>query len=431
MRMARAGTKVGGNYVQHYLSRLSGRRQNKEELHSRNARDLYDALGDMKGSVLKLAQMMSMDQGVLPAAYAKQFQMAQYSAPPLSGPLVRKTIKKYLGRDPEDIFDQFSSEAVAAASIGQVHRAELDGKPLAVKIQYPGVADSIASDIAMAKPFALRMLEVKESEVKDYISEVTAKLIEETDYTLELQQSVAMSEACSKLPGVHFPQYYPALSSARILVMDWIEGQHIDQWLSTGPDQEAKNKVGQAIWDFYNFQIHALRKVHADPHPGNFLIDSAERLWVIDFGCVKALPDPFYADYFGMLNAVVSHDRQSLEGFLTRLHMLLPDDDAAIRQYLCQTFEELISLMARPMMQEEFDFGDVSYFNAIYARGEALQKDPTLRTIGAGRGPKDALYVHRTYFGLYSILHQLKARITTRQHLEEYVTNRDTAAVVS
>ncbi len=420
MRFAKAGVKVGGNYVKHYAKRATGTKLEKDDLHKANASDLYEALGEMKGSVLKLAQMMSMDQGVLPTAYAQQFQMAQYSAPPLSGPLVRKTFRKYLGKMPEELFDRFEDTAIAAASIGQVHRAWIDDHPYAVKIQYPGVADSILSDIQMAKPFALRMLEVREHEVKDYIEEVTAKLLEETDYDLELQQSIELTEKSSVLEHVRFPKYYPAYSSARILVMDWIEGQPFDKFLATNPDQETRNRVGQALWDFYNFQIHALRKVHADPHPGNFLIDDRGQLWVIDFGCVKAIPESFYRSYFGMLEDFEANDDAGIRHHLQQLRIILPTDKEETKGFLQETFIEMAGLMAKPMFQDTFDFGDTDYFAQIYQRGEQLGKDPTLRKIGSGRGPKDALYINRTYFGLYSMLHQLRATIRTRDLMEQY-----------
>ncbi len=413
-RFARAGLKVGGNYVKHYAKGIATGGVDKDALHADNAEDVYEALGELKGSVLKLAQMMSMDKGVLPAAYANQFRMAQYSAPPLSGPLVSRTFRKYLGKSPHELFDRFEENAVAAASIGQVHRAWKGDRSLAVKIQYPGVADSIESDIRLAKPFALRLLNVKEQEVSDFIREVTDKSLEETDYRLQLEQSMTITEACAHLAGIKFPTYYPEWSADRILVMDWIEGKHLDQLQPESLSQEVRNRIGQALWDFYNYQVHVLRKVHADPHPGNFLIDKDFTLWVIDFGCVKSLPDDFYQAYFGLLEHIGSPHSSDMEQQLLSLQIILPTDDAATRQFLTGTFTEMASLMAKPMTQEYFDFGDADYVQEIYRKGEELGRNPVLRKVGAGRGPKDALYINRTYFGLYSILHQLNARIETK-----------------
>ena len=282
MRFAKAGVQIGGNYVKYYSKKWAGQEADKGDLHEANATDVYNALGELKGSVLKLAQLLSLDRGMLPMEYARKFQLAQYSAPPLSGPLVQKIFRQELGQSPQDFFDRFEPEAVAAASIGQVHRAEKAGKDLAVKIQYPGVRDSIQSDIRLAKPVALRMLNVKESDIKPYLEELTDKLQEETDYQHELKVGMQITAECKPLSNVHFPNYYPEWSTPKILVMDWVEGRHLDQFIASDPPQETRNAIGQALWDFYNYQVHKLRIVHADPHPGNFIIDSHDRLWVID-----------------------------------------------------------------------------------------------------------------------------------------------------
>ena len=201
------GMKVGGNYLKHYAKKAINQEPSAEELNEKNASDIYDALSELKGGALKAAQMLSMDQGVLPKAFAQKFQMAQYSAPPLSYPLIVRTFQKYLNKKPLDIFDSFSKSAVNAASIGQVHKATIGDKMLAVKVQYPGVADSIKNDLRIVKPLAARMMNVSLSELKPYIEEVEGKLLEETDYELELEQSVEISQSCGNLENVIFPHY--------------------------------------------------------------------------------------------------------------------------------------------------------------------------------------------------------------------------------
>ena len=204
---------------------------------------------------------------MLPKAYQDRFTMSQYSAPPLSGPLVVKTFQKYLGKSPQQIFDTFEMEAMNAASIGQVHLAYKDGKKLAVKIQYPGVADSIQSDLKMVRPFASVILGLPNKDIDKYLAEVESKLVEETDYDLELQRSVEISKSCAHMPDLKFSNYYPEYSSKKILTMDWMDGLHLKEFLQTNPSQEVRNKIGQALWDFYNFQMHESKAVHADPHP--------------------------------------------------------------------------------------------------------------------------------------------------------------------
>jgi predicted unusual protein kinase regulating ubiquinone biosynthesis (AarF/ABC1/UbiB family) len=207
------GAKVGGNYMKHYAKKVVNPSMTNEQLHTDNATDIYNSLSQLKGSALKVAQMMSMDKNILPRAYQDKFTMAQYSAPPLSYPLVVKTFQKHFGKTPEQIYDTFTRSAVNAASIGQVHQATKDGKKLAIKIQYPGVADSVSSDLKLVRPFALRLLNMNEKELDHYMEEVEEKLLEETDYVLEVERSKEISEACSHIDNLNFPKYYNELSS--------------------------------------------------------------------------------------------------------------------------------------------------------------------------------------------------------------------------
>jgi predicted unusual protein kinase regulating ubiquinone biosynthesis (AarF/ABC1/UbiB family) len=269
-KFVKTGFKVGGNYIKHYSKKLFNPALNKDELNLDNATDIYNSLSELKGSALKVAQMLSMDKNILPKAYVDQFSLSQYNAPPLSGPLIVRSFTKYFGKTPSQIFDEFNIKSTNAASIGQVHQASLKGKKLAVKIQYPGVGDSISSDLKMVKPFAFRLLGMSQKELEVYMSEVEDRLLEETDYDLEIKRSIEFSEACKNIPNLIFPIYYPDLSSKRIITMGWLDGLHMKEFMKTNPSQEICNQVGQALWDFYNFQQHELRAVHADPHPGNW-----------------------------------------------------------------------------------------------------------------------------------------------------------------
>lgn len=179
--------------------------------------------------------MLSMDKNLLPAAYQQKFALAQYSAPPLSYPLVVKTFRSTLGKSPDELFDSFTRKAVNAASMGQVHQAILRQRKLAVKVQYPGVAESVRSDLAMVKPIALSMFNLNPVEYDEFIQEVEHRMLEETDYELELKRSVELSEACAHIPNLVFPRYYPELSSSRILTMDWLEGEPLGEVLKKAP----------------------------------------------------------------------------------------------------------------------------------------------------------------------------------------------------
>lgn len=418
-KFIKTGAKVGANYLKHFSKKLVTGESDDHELQERNAEDIYDALSNLKGSALKVAQMLSMDQGILPQAYTDKFSQAQYSAPPLSYPLVVKTFQQYFKQNPSEIFDEFSKQSVAAASIGQVHRAQKDGKDLAVKVQYPGVATSISSDLKMVRPIVGAMFNISAAEMNHYLGEVEVRLMEETNYHLELERGMKICEACKHIDGLEFPEYYPALSAERILTMDWMQGLHLDQFLKTNPDQETRNRVGQIIWDFYDFQIHQLREVHADPHPGNFLFREDGSVGVIDFGCVKELPEDFYRRYFQIMRPAISEQKEEFLKLLFELQFLLKDDSKEEVDHFQEIYAEILMLLGKPFFSEEFDFADTKYFENIYALSDIYQNDKMVRKAKAARGPKDSIYLNRTYFGIYNILHMLKAKIQTRSAVDQ------------
>lgn len=407
------GAKVGGNYVKHYAKKMVNPSLTKDGLHEDNARDIYNSLSELKGSALKVAQMMSMDKNMLPTAYQDKFSMAQYSAPPLSFPLVVKTFQRYFKASPFAIFDSFTKNAVNAASIGQVHRASKDGKDLAVKIQYPGVADSVKSDLKLVKPFAVRLMSLNEKDLDHYLEEVETKLLEETDYHLEVARSIEISEACGHIENLRFPKYYPELSADRIITMDWMEGLMLKEFIQTNPDQATRNKVGQALWDFYDYQIHTLRQVHADPHPGNFIISEDGVLGVIDFGCVKVIPNEFYEPYFRLIRKDMLSAGSDLDRVFTELQFIYDTDTPEDKAYFSSVIKDMMGILGQPFHQNEFDFGDDTYFQKIFQMGEVISESKKFRESEKARGSRDGLYINRTYFGLYSILNELKAKVIT------------------
>lgn len=409
-KFVKTGFKVGGNYIKHYSKKLFNPSLNKDELNLDNATDIYASLSELKGSALKVAQMLSMDKNILPKAYVDQFSLSQYNAPPLSGPLIVRTFSKYFGKTPSEIYDEFNIRSTNAASIGQVHQASLNGKKLAVKIQYPGVGDSISSDLKMVKPFAFRLLGMSQKELEVYMTEVEERLLEETDYDLEITRSIEFSEACRNIPNLVFPAYYPDLSSKRIITMDWLEGQHMKEFMKTNPSQELRDKIGQAMWDFYNFQQHELRAVHADPHPGNFLITPEGKLGIIDFGCIKEMPDDFYYPFFSLTSTDMLKDKTRTIKAFRQLEMIRENDDAAQIEFYYRIYKEMIELFAQPYMSNTFDFSKSDFFDKLYSYGEKISRMPEFKQ---ARGVKHFIYVNRTNFGLYNMLHDLGATVRT------------------
>lgn len=409
-KLVTTGLKVGVNYAKYYSNKITkSEEEAKNQLNEDNATDIYDGLKELKGSALKVAQMLSMEKSLLPNAYVEKFSLSQFSVPPLSGPLVVKTFKKYFNKTPIEVFDTFTVDSVNAASIGQVHKATKNNKKLAVKIQYPGVANSISTDLAMVKPIAMKMFNIKGEGSDEYFKEVENKLLEETNYVLELAQSNEIANACENISNLKFPKYYPEFSSDRILTMDWMNGVHLSEFTNKEHPQEVLNKLGQALWDFYMYQMHVLKKVHADPHPGNFLVSDQNELIVIDFGCMKEVPQEFYIPYFELAKQENINNPAFFESKLYELEILRQDDSKEEITFFKQLFYEMLSLFTQPFQNDEFDFSDENFFGKIAEIGQKYSKSTELRKMNGNRGSKHFIYINRTFFGLYNLMHDLKA----------------------
>ena len=410
-KLMQTGAKVGVNYLKFYGDKMINSEVDaKERLNQSNASDIYDGLKNLKGSALKVAQMLSMEKNILPGAYVEKFSLAQFSVPPLSPALVLKTFKRYFGKSPNEIYDAFNATSVNAASIGQVHKAEKDGKKLAVKIQYPGIAGSISSDLAMVKPIAMSMFNIKGKGSDRYFKEVEDKLIEETNYLLEIKQSKEISKACAHIPNLLFPTYYEALSTEQIITMDWMTGLHLSEFTKENTNQEKSDKLGQALWDFFMYQIHVLKKVHADPHPGNFLITKNTELIALDFGCIKEIPNNFYVPYFELVKPEMINNPTIFRAKLFELEILREDDSKEEIEFFTAMFHEMLTLFTQPFQQEEFDFSDPVFFQKIAALAESYAKSTELKNMNGNRGSKHFIYINRTFFGLYNLMYDLKAQ---------------------
>ncbi len=387
--LLKAGAKVGVNYLKYYGNKITkDEDEAKKILHEDNASDIYDSLKELKGSALKVAQMLSMEKNIMPAQYVEKFSLSQFSVPPLSGALVRKTFRKYFGKNPEDIFEEFSPESVNAASIGQVHKAKIGGKEFAVKIQYPGVQESISSDLKLVKPIAMKMFNIRKEGSEAYFKEVEDKLYEETNYILELERSQNIAKNCAHIPNLKFPNYYPEFSSEKIITMDW---------------------------------MHILKQVHADPHPGNFLVSKEKELMVIDFGCIKEIPMDFYEPYFELAKKDNLQNPDFFNQKLYELEILRTDDSVEEKQFFSALFQEMLELFTQPFNEEYFDFSDEHFFQKIADIGQKYAKLNELKTMNTNRGSRHFIYLNRTFFGLYNMMHDLRAENIEINRFKKYI----------
>ncbi|TYP92541.1 Phosphotransferase enzyme family protein [Fodinibius salinus] len=408
---AKTGLKVGTNYAKRYLKKSVGNKETEEgqQFHTNNARQVFNEFSKLRGTALKIAQSLSMDEGMLPEEFAEVMTEAQYSVPPINKALARSIIKRELGDYPERLFAEFNSEAFAAASIGQVHQARLkNGQKVAVKIQYPNVRNTISSDMTMAKTLMRRLVNGG-ANLDEYFDEVESTLIEETDYQQEAQY---LNYFHDRFDGkeVATPKYIEELSSQKVLTMSFVEGHHLKEYLATDPSQEERNYFGQLLWDFFHDQVEQRNFIHADTHPGNFFFRNDGKLGVVDFGCVKKFSEEFTQNYMQLLPTHLEQDEQQIRDLYKRLDIIKenppnPEKEEKFFQF-CKGYGDTY---AQPYMGDQFDFSDPEFKKRInhYAKKMPMMNEP--------RGDKNFIYSTKVHIGLYSILMKLKATIDTKR----------------
>jgi predicted unusual protein kinase regulating ubiquinone biosynthesis (AarF/ABC1/UbiB family) len=344
---------------------------------------------------------------MLPDEFAEIMTQAQYSVPPINRALVRTIIKNELGDYPEKVYDSFEPDAFAAASLGQVHRAELkDGTRVAVKVQYPNVRATIDSDLAMAKVVYKRLVQGKRSD--EYFNEVREKLLEETDYINEGEQ-IRFFHKNYSFGDFVTPEWISGMSTGKVLTMTYLDGVHIHEFLRRNDDQDMKNRYGQLIWDFFHAQINDSYTVHADAHPGNFLYMADGKLGVLDFGCVKVCPADFFCNYMSLFLAHFNQHEERMLRLYNDLDIIEQATDLSDSEYEFVNFTRRLGrLFVSPYHYDHFDFGDDQFkteFNG-YAREAAGHKEP--------RGSKHFIFMSRAHLGMYQMLMKLNAVIDVR-----------------
>lgn len=409
---AKTGLKVGANYARYLKNRVTDRsgdkHAQKEALNTKNAKDIYAELTKLRGTALKLAQSMSMDTGVLPDEFMDVMAQAQYKVPPMNQALVRKRIRDGLGQFPEMLFDTFQGEAIAAASIGQVHRATLsDGRDVAVKVQYPNIRNTIESDLGVARQLFKRL--VSGPYLDDYFEEIRSMLMLETDYENEAQNIDFFADQYDH-DFVVTPRAVHEYTSETVLTMTFVEGQHMEEFLAGQPGSERRNHFGQLLWDFVHEQIAANHcTLHADAHPGNFLFREDGRLGVIDFGCVKRFPQDFRDDMIRLWNARINDDEDGIHDLLRKLDILHSDMNAATRARVTSFFDRFGRLIVRPYRSDTFDFGEEAFFTELKA---CFKEGSQLRETS---GSHHFIFINKVLVGLFSLMSQLKPTLDTRR----------------
>lgn len=302
--------------------------------HERTAEQYVDLLGHSKGALMKAGQFFSMiDVEALGnggfARYQKVLSRLQSDAPPMSPALVHAVLDTELGKPAEELFATFDDVPMAAASIGQVHRAVLhDGRDVVVKVQYPGVDDAIRGDLANAELLAtfLRFLTAAsgmKADVRTMAREATARLIEELDYRHEAAMIARFSDLYRDHPFILIPEVVPELTGDRVLTMTYLDG--IDWAAAQRADQALKNTWAEVIHRFSYANYRHSNLLHADPHPGNYRFRGDGTVGFVDFGCVRILPEHIRRGWVAMGRAAIDGRKNDLRALMAELGFLDAD----------------------------------------------------------------------------------------------------------
>ena len=398
-RGLKLGRLAAGAGVRHALSRRHEQSERSEASHRRSAEVLLASLGEMKGLALKLGQMLSYADNDLPAPYRKLLAKLQADAPTMDIRTVYRVIEEELGQPPDELFATFDDEPLAAASIGQVHRATLpDGEQVVVKVQFPGIADAMRADIRNGTIlFAFGQLAFPNVKRSDLKAELLQVMLEECDYRLEAANQKEFRKIWEDHDVITVPRVVDEFSSERVLTTGYVAGQRFAEFVATA-SQASKNRAGYAMLEFMlaSFITHGL--FNGDPHPGNYLFNDDGTVAFVDFGCVKRIPDPMRAAFVDFLVTTLAGDAPGLLQACCALGYAPAGVGMTGEEWL-----EVEQYVQKPWARDEEFCFDPSYIRGVWP---LVLKNPAMRKTGL---PREFLFLNRLWFGLYAILTDLRA----------------------
>ena len=375
------------------------------EIQEKTAEQLFKVLGELKGGAMKFGQALSVFEAALPEEIAKPYRETltklQESAPPLPSRVVHKVLAKELGEDWRDNFASFEDIPAASASIGQVHKAQWkDGRVVAVKIQYPGAAEALISDLNQIQRFAkIFQLVMPGLEMKPLLEELRSRIIEEVDYRYEAQAQEAYARVYDGDPDIAIPKV--VMVSDRVLVSEWLEGTPLSQIISNGT-QEQRNSAGMKLARFHFTSPDRTGLLHADPHPGNFRLLADGRLGVLDFGACNRLPNGFPEPMKRLLKHALDDDSKALyEGFKND-GFILADVDVDPELVL-----DFLVPLVEPLRTKTFKYSREWLRDQSARVGDP--RNPTAKIGFQLNLPAEYVLIHRVTLGTTGIFCQLEA----------------------
>jgi hypothetical protein len=369
---------------------------------------VLDSMSYLRGATIKIGQMMANFPDIMPGPFVETFERLHFDAPPMHWSLLKEMVHGELGCDPEDRFASFDKRAFAAASMGQVHRAGLKtGEEVAVKIQYPGIARTVRDDFRNLFFFLLPARFSRDWEnLRQQFEDLRLRLERETDYEQEADMQQRVRRLFRDEDDIVVPRVYREHSTSRVLTMDYLAGETIDQFVARNPSQEERNRFARLILRAWYRMLYAGRLFYADIHPGNFLLLNDGRLGLIDFGFVLELNEEMW-DHFRQIDRPQTTGR--IEHRLAAMKIWHGIADQPRDQVLLRLVEQLCDWFWKCRYGGgEFDFGD----EADFRRGVDLMVQ-----IGRNRDCRSQPYgpvIARQTFGIRALLYRLKAKIDVK-----------------
>ena len=413
---ARNATRFAGNRARRIVTPAERRADLDTQFAVRTAEDVAKELGEMKGVLMKVGQLVSFIAEGLPDEAQQALAVLQADAAPMSPTLAASVVEAELGGTPEQIFRRWDDLPVAAASIGQVHRAATtDRREVAVKVQFPGVADAIEEDLDGAELMyqVFSALALNGLDARGLVDELRARMREELDYRLEAANVAEFAGHFAGHPWVRIPALVPELSRSRVLTTEWVDGMSWDEFARTAP-KETKDRVGEVIWRFGQHSIMRLGAFNGDPHPGNYRFHHDGSVTFLDFGLVKRWTPGEWEQLEPSLDAIVVHRDPDLlvaamerSGFLADGHGLDP-----------QQVYDYVSSPYRPYLVDEFTFTR-DWMRDTLARIFDLH-GPHAEVIAKLNMPPSFVILDRVVWGVSAILGKLGVSNPWRAMLLEY-----------
>ncbi len=407
--VAKTGARVGASFAAHQAKRATASPQRQAELDAqfeiKTAEEVVSVLGNMKGALMKIGQMASFLDDGLPEPLREALATLQADAPPMSSALAAQVIEQELGAPPETVFAQWEQQPMSAASIGQVHRAVThDGQRVAVKVQYPGVAEAIMSDLDNSQIlFSVLGMVFPGLDPKPIVTELRARLGEEVDYRLEAKNQTDFRSWYADHPFIHIPAVRPDLSTERVLTTELATGVRFAEVVGTWSDEQ-KNLAAESIYRFVFRSLWFFRAFNGDPHPGNYLFRPDGRVSFLDFGLVKRFEASDMTNAQDMITALVlDGDVREYRRTIERIGMLKPNapiTDDEFEEYFAY-FYELVRTPGKQLVTHEYAAGMVRQF--FDTNASPVPKHANLLP--------QFVVLQRINLGLYAILARLEARL--------------------